>query len=418
MIGDKTMKVVKKIIIATINIVIFIVSLTIPKSKKIILVGGWFGERFADNSKHFFISTFESKDKLTFDKVVWITRNTEIYNELRKNKFLVFKAWSFKSIWYHFRAKYHVIDQTLTDINPFFSIRSIRINLWHGFPLKNIGIFMKNNCVRKPQYGSRKWIIDKITSKGYWYDYYLLATSEFSANIIGNAFEVNRERIIISGYPRNYIALNEDSNLFIPQNEEIYRERIQAIINEGYKIIGFLPTFRDKRETMIFGTDNIKELEGFLDFCEESKLKIVGKFHFAGKNDKFGEFQTHEAFINLPSDADVYTFLNLFDVLITDYSSIYFDFLLWRKPIIFFPYDLEYYRDQDRGLIFDYEEYTPGPKVFNLDELKLILSSGIESLSSNYKTKYQKQANDLQDKIFGNVEELGIEHLVNKIKKI
>ena len=59
------------------------------------------------------------------------------------------------------------------------------------------------------------------------------------------------------------------------------------------------------------------------------------------------------------------------DLLITDYSSIFFDFLLLDRPIVFFPYDLEQYLSQDRAMYFDYEIMTPGPKCRTYDELEL-----------------------------------------------
>ena len=78
---------------------------------------------------------------------------------------------------------------------------------------------------------------------------------------------------------------------------------------------------------------------------------------------KFGDIENHKAFYKFAFQKPMFThFWTNLDILMTDYSSIYFDFLLWESTnSYFFPYDLEYYRDEDRGLIFDYEEFTPGP---------------------------------------------------------
>ncbi|HCF38358.1 MAG TPA: hypothetical protein DER56_04685, partial [Thermosipho africanus] len=133
---------------------------------------------------------------------------------------------------------------------------------------------------------------------------------------------------------------------------------------------------------------------------------------------KFVEIVNHAAFINLPSEADVYTFLNLLDILMTDYSSIYFDFLLWNRPIIFFPYDLEYYRDEDRGLIFDYEDFTPGPKVYTLDSLHALLSQNKKAIDERYEEEYRQKADSMKVEIFGDYNNMGIEHLINQIRNI
>ena len=75
-------KITKRFILLLINLTVLIISLLIPKSKKIAVVGGWFGERFADNSKHFYLYLNDNLNNLGFDKVVWITRSNEIKKEL------------------------------------------------------------------------------------------------------------------------------------------------------------------------------------------------------------------------------------------------------------------------------------------------------------------------------------------------
>jgi CDP-glycerol glycerophosphotransferase len=274
---------------------------------------------------------------------------------------------------------------------------------------------MKNSKI-KPKYKSIKWYLRKISVVGCWYDCYVLTTSEFSSKIIGRAFDVSEERTIISGYPRNYIALSDDPLNYIPHNEHYHYEMVRSFKESGYRIIGYFPTFRDKKETLIFGSDQFDEILYFLDFCENLKIKIIGKFHFAGKNDKcLEEINAHQAFVNLSSDNDVYTFIRHIDLLITDYSSIYFDFLLSEKPIIFFPYDLKYYVEEDRGLIFKYDEYTPGPKVYNLKELEDLLKGGYNKFEKYYLDLYLENAAALKILIFDKPQKMMIKHLWDQI---
>lgn len=407
-------KIIKRVTLVLINVLVLIISFMIPKSNKIAIVGGWFGQRFADNSKYFYLYLNDNLKSLGFDKVVWITRSEEIKDELTEQGYQVYFTWSLKSIWYHLRAGFHIIDQSAKDINAFFSVRSKRINLWHGFPLKKVGTFMGG--LAYSDRSSLGKLLSKITSRGFWADHYVLATSEFAAEIQGKIFGLVDEKVIISGYPRNYESFVSCPIKFVPDKELNLLKEIENYKEMGYKIIGYFPTFRDKRETLIFGTNDTSLQVEFLDFCELLKLKVVGKFHFAGKNDKTGQINNHEAFIKLDPDADVYTFINDIDILITDYSSIFYDFLLWERPIIFFPYDLEYYRDQDRGLMFDYDEYTPGPKVRNLNELKEVLKN--PDFEQIYSNEYSKSARELSKKVFANYKEMDINHLVNEIRKI
>jgi CDP-glycerol glycerophosphotransferase (TagB/SpsB family) len=410
----------KKLLLLIINFFILIISLFIPKTEKIVLVGGWYGKRFADNSKHFFLYANEHKKELGLEKVVWVTRSDAIKNELSSQGFDVYKTWSIPSVWYHFRAGIHLVDQAFSDINPWFSIRSKKINLWHGFPLKKIGAYAdgsyKTNVLKPDNFTDK---INNILTRGNWGKHYVLATSDFSAEILAEAFNRPVESMIVSGYPRNYEPLISNPVKYIPEHEREYLNTVKKAKEQGAKIIGYFPTFRDKRETLIFGTSDSNEIQGIMDYFAASNIKVIGKFHFAGKDDKFSELHSHEAFINLPSDADVYTFLSEIDVLMTDYSSIYFDYLLWERPIIFFPYDLAYYRDEDRGLIFDYDEFTPGPKAFNIEQLKGLLANGVDELNTSYEREYGQAADALKRKIFGDTpEKTDIQHLMKQIKNL
>ena len=85
---------------------------------------------------------------------------------------------------------------------------------------------------------------------------------------------------------------------------------------------------------------------------------------------------------------DINLALKSVDVLITDYSGIYFDYLLLNKPIVFFPFDYDYYKNKDRGFYYDYfdEKITPGPKAKNWDEI-LVLLEDLFNGNDNYITK-------------------------------
>ncbi|MCP4220690.1 MAG: hypothetical protein GY765_39045, partial [bacterium] len=87
---------------------------------------------------------------------------------------------------------------------------------------------------------------------------------------------------------------------------------------------------------------------------------------------------------------DIYPFLPLADLLITDYSSIYFDYLLLDRPIVFFPYDLETYINEERGLIFEYDRLTPGPHCFSREELEKEVFTALVDLKDSYKEKREE----------------------------
>lgn len=415
----KLFEISRRINIVIVNLCIMIISLVIPKTEKIYIIGGWFGERFADNSKYLFLYLNENKKKYGIDKIIWITCKSSIKDELQRKGYESYMKWSIFSVWYHLRAKIHIVDQSEEDINPIFSVRATRINLWHGFPLKNIGTFSKKKS--ENELDKSRTIINKfkkISTKGFWNNKFMLVTSEFASIILGKAFDIPSEKVIISSYPRNYSTFINNPIEYVSDAEFQYLKLIKSAKKKGKKVIAYLPTFRDKNQTLFLGTSESNKLNDLMDYFERKNYMLVGKFHFAGKNNEIDTLEGRELFINLRPDFDVYSFISEFDLLITDYSSIYYDFLLWKKPIIFFPYDLEYYTNEDRGLIFNYEEYTAGPKIYNIVDLMEVLNIGIEEFTKNYEIEYKELGDRITKKVFDNYQMMGPEHLSTQIKRL
>jgi len=349
--------------------------------------------------------------------------------ELKVRGCEVYKIWSFPSIWYHLRGQVHVIDQSFRDINDIFSVRSKIINLWHGFPLKKIGRyctetqgeptyltkFLKCYCADLNLTKFLKYCYADLNLGFNEKNYFLLATSEFSAEILGQAFGVKQENILLSGYPRNDIFQLNNFGNYITDSEQIVLTGVIKRIKNGTKIIVYLPTFRDYQSTSPLGITAANELATLSEFLVKHNILLITKFHFAEKGFSSLRVEDLGNIINLHPGSDVYPFLRVTDILITDYSSVYFDFLLTQKPIIFYPYDFEYYAHKDRGFIFDYQEYTPGPKVYNLAELQAAILHFLDTRTTD--DEYAHQREFLRDKIFNCSRIPGSEYLVNEIKK-
>jgi len=406
------------------NLILYVISLLIPKSKKILIIGGWFGERFADNSKYTFLYLSKYAKELGFKKVFYITRSKSLQKELSEKELNTLNLWSVKSIWYHFRAYFHIIDQSYKDINSIFSIRSKRIHLWHGFPLKRVGEIEKyllngtySDSINPPKESKLAMQSKILSSNGFWEDFYMLGTSELSMKIMSKAFNVPKEKMFLSGYPRNFNFYAAEPIKFYTEEEEEMVEKIYKYYESNKLILGYFPTFRDRTDTNLFGVDNVNHLKDLLDLFENFDIKVITKFHSADKTSS-DEIISHSALTNLPSHFDIYNFLEYIDILISDYSSIAFDFLLLDKPVIFFPYDLEYYSTKDRKLIFNYNEFAPGPLVYNIDELKTLIPKLKNNFKVEYKNQYGKQARKLRTKIYSNYENFNVFHFVNEIRNV
>lgn len=251
------------------------------------------------------------------------------------------------------------------------------INLWHGIPLKKIGV----------EQGNLSW----LTRKYYKYlfaDNYeaVLTTSKNLIPVMSRSFLVEPERIRVWGQPRNDMLFNnQKSDLLL---EKIYNSGTQSAVPEFEKAILYAPTFRDHAPTRLFPfdeflpekaaggaqNDNITEeaVGALLDFLEKNRIFLCIRMHLYDQTD-YGWLKKLDCpgrrirFLNEDKVGDITEILNVFDLLITDYSSIYIDYLLTGRPVIFLPYDWEEYL-KDRGMNFDYDKVTPGPKPKTFNE--------------------------------------------------
>ena len=228
------------------------------------------------------------------------------------------------------------------------------VNLWHGVPLKKIGLLENNFNKLKRTYFRR------VFSNNYSI---IITTSEKLVDLMARSFGVPAEKIKVLGQPRNDLLTQTINEAWVKNNI--------PNIQESNKLLLYAPTYREFKKTKLFPFRdfNIKSLNEFL---EEEKIIIFIRLHQSEVDvSLFEELQKSNRikFINEDIVEDIMGILNLFDLLITDYSSIYIDHLIIEKPQLFIPYDLEEYIEK-RGLNFDYNKYTPGPKVREFEDFK------------------------------------------------
>lgn len=294
------------------------------------------------------------------------------------------------------------------------------INLWHGVPLKKIGMEQEN--------------LSWFTRKYYKYlfaDNYeaVLTTSRNLIPVMSRSFLVEPERIKVWGQPRNDMLFREQKAYRILRelyHDEFHKdelhygemnndgihsgrkdqagkkrgeERRGRAVPEFEKVILYAPTFRDHAPTRLFPFDEVlsvkssgpfyvgdgesgkreSERDGnnemitrLLEFLEKNNIFLCIRSHLYDQTEynqlkKLDRPGSRIRFLNEDRVSDIMEVLNIFDLLITDYSSIYIDYLLTGRPVVFLPYDREEYL-KDRGMNFDYEKVTPGPKPKTFNE--------------------------------------------------
>jgi len=354
---EKAKYLIREGVAVTLGNILYLLSFIIPKKDNLWIFGAWFGKRYSDNPR----SVFEYVKKNHPDiNAIWLTRNKNILKIIRKYGFKAKLTYSIAGIWIALRARVGIINQSIGDINLFASGKLKIIQLWHGTPLKKI-MFDTDISFWKPHTLKRLLFpfIDYEFSKQMF-----IVPSETVRNIFSGAFRVSSDKIKVIGYPRNDVFFNfkPKSLPLIAFIESFKKERKVGI---------YLPTHR--LEGDISFTDNmVKNLSELNSKLENRNIFLIVKYHYYHQNltaDSVSGLKNIKIISDEDITGDIYSILPLTDFLVTDYSSIYFDYLLLDKPIIFFPFDIDNYLKVDREFYFDYDEITPGPKATQWSDL-------------------------------------------------
>ena len=218
------------------------------------------------------------------------------------------------------------------------------INLWHGIPLKKIALADPNLSK------ASRLVFRKVFSQNY---YKVVTCSKRYVPIMAEAFGVGEEKVAIWGQPRC-------DSLFGEAKGSINLQEHRTINLEGDFRILYAPTFRDGGKTWLFpfADYNKEELEAFL---ARRHMVLYLRLHHLDGTDPGPYLSEHVRILGTREVEDVTASLPLFDILVTDYSSIYIDYLLLDRPIVFLPYDEEAYM-KGRGMYYPYGEVSPGPR--------------------------------------------------------
>lgn len=251
------------------------------------------------------------------------------------------------------------------------------INLWHGVPLKKIALLDPN--LKK----AARIYFKKIFSENYTC---ILTTSHELIPLMARSFAVSEDKIKVWGQPRN-------DGMFQKNDCRKILGQLFPDLPEYTKTVLYAPTFRDYGQVQLFPFKDFdqKQLEAFL---EEKNMLLFIRTHVAEQGSAAPYLGKRIRFLGNEQAEDVTGILNIFDCLITDYSSIYIDYLLTDKPMIFLPYDRQQYLD-GRGMNFDYDDVTPGPKPETFNDFLDALSPK-EDFWKSERTRVNRLFNEIQ----------------------
>ena len=340
-----------------------ILSEIVPKTNLIVFTGQS-GLHFAHNTK----SVFEYFLKKENDyKVVWLTNHPVAHNKISTlhGKGSVFYIFSIKGFISLLRAKAICLSHGFGDIsNISLSSKTKIIQLWHGIPLKKIGVLDKSfDDSDKKKYAADSRRYDMVIS-----------CSQIEKKNLAKCFSIDPSRIKITGLPRN-------DTLF--KDQDFHLKKKYSFLDS--KIILHAPTFRDNGQGVNFFPFEDINVDAINQFLIDQDAYLLLRGHINEVGDKGILHNNRIISANQDKFEDVMELLKFVDVLITDYSSIYIDFLLLNRPVVFLPYDINEY-ELYRGFLYDYHKVTPGPKPKKLDSFLEELRKALNGdLGANYK---------------------------------
>ena len=233
------------------------------------------------------------------------------------------------------------------------------VQTWHGTPLKKLALDM-DAVFMAGESG-----IDNY--KKHFYDNaqtwdYLISQNAFSTNIFRRAFAFDKDVLEI-GYPRNDILFARNSM------EDVIQLKKELKLPLDKRIILYAPTWRDNE---FYGQGRYK-FNPQLDFSLLQQelggdTVMIVKYHYLIMDQV--DWTQYEGFVySYDMSYDISMLYLVSDLLITDYSSVMFDYSILRRPMFFYCYDLEAYKDTLRGFYFDFLEEAPGPVVLTTEYL-------------------------------------------------
>lgn len=333
----------------------------LPIKKNLVMFQSFGGRSYSGNPKYVYEYAKDNHKKLKF---VWALRNQF---EHVPGPVIKVKLESLKYYYYLARAEYIV-----SNLNMQNGVRKRKgakfIQTWHGTPLKRISFDVNKNS---PAYDAK--FLRGFAKRVRKWDY-LLAQNTFSKEAFRSAFRY-KGHIDVIGHPLNDILVKNDS-------EKINEIKTNLKIDKNKKVILYAPTWRDNSRYILD-----LDIEKLYEKLHDEYVLLIKTHYFVNTSLEVNKF---DGFVyDVSKYEDIQELSLISDVLITDYSSVMFDFAATKKPMVFYCHDLEYYKGKLRGFYFDFEEEAPGPIVKTSEEIADVIAN-IEEIHLSYKDKYNK----------------------------
>jgi len=308
--------------------------------------------------------------------VAWISHHHSDLGRIRQAGLEAHYKWSVQGILWTLRARWVFLNSYSFDVNFWLTGGATRINLWHGVPLKKLGFDITTGPLAGVfQAQGVKRMFYRFLSSAHQRPHVMVSTSGETQELFARAFRMPAVDCPPLGYPRTdlFFWSEDDLRTHVERHEPPPSREVLGRIRTASVVWAYVPTWRDSQREFL--PESGVDWARVDDACTSANAVLILKVHPLTPIDE-RRFSDLRNVLLVPKKSDLYPLLPFVDALITDYSSVFFDFLLLDRPVLFFPFDMPEYVADSRELYFEYDSITPGEKAHTADDLYEYLRTG------------------------------------------
>ena len=346
------------------------------------------GKAYSDTTKAIYKYMQEHNEYDDY-KYIWAFKDPEKYKYLENNKNTkVVKSNSKEFEECLKKAKYWIFNYRAGD-HQYPKKNQVFVQCWHGTPLKKLGYDLKgtHNAMNSEEEIHKKYKVDAKKFK------YIISPSKFASEKFISAWNLEKtnmtNKVLEKGYPRNDFLYNF-------KEDDVKRIKQELNIPDDKKVILYAPTWRDDQHQAGIGYTYKTEVDfDILQKNLEQEYVLLFRAHYLVANSF--EFDKYKGFIyNVSEVDDINELYIISDILVTDYSSVFFDYANLKRPMLFYMYDFEKYKDDLRGFYIDLEELPGKITKTEADLVEAIKETNNFEYNDKYK-KFNEKYNYLDD---------------------
>ncbi|GIU52151.1 teichoic acid biosynthesis protein F [Shewanella sairae] len=374
---------------ASVRKLVYLLSAIAPRSNKKAVFGSY-KDQFCDNSKYLYLHWLQTE----FIRCIWISGNKELVKQLQTQNREAYYRWSVKGMFHSLTSQYFFYNSYIGDINQWFANGALKVNLWHGLPMKKIEFDIEHGPMAEvfnPQ-GSFAHFKQKLFAhQQYIKPDLMLSPSPLIDKLFSSAFKLQSKQILRAGFPRTDFYCHQDRTQSQQHKPIIEQLAFKPTKNQtNPSVILYVPSWRDSHQTANPYTQAFDWQQLSSHLVKHNQLFLV-RLH-PNEAQLAKDFTALPNIINISDFEDVYELLGQVDLLITDYSSLFIDAMPLGIPVCFYRFDEAHYMQQCRDL-YPYTQTLPtiAPQCIHFAELLAQLQpQAIVQQKQQYQTHYQQ----------------------------